>query len=184
MHIKDDILTFEKYKKAKRSIKCGKSTGEDCIMPEVLTYVPIDDIVLDIIISYQNGFRQKRSTVGHVLAIRRILEGIKNLPCVLSFIDFKKELYSIHRGNMAYLLRSYGIPDKLVNAIHENYYNTISKLYSPDSVSEEFDIIAGVLQGDNLSPYLFTNVLDYALRKAINGRDLEELGFTFVQSKS
>ena len=42
LHIKDDIFTFDKYKRAKISIKCGKSAGEDGIMPEVLTYVPND----------------------------------------------------------------------------------------------------------------------------------------------
>ena len=46
---------------------------------------------------------------------------------------------------MAKVLRSYGIPDKLVDAINGSYANTRSKVYSPDGVSEEFDIVAGVL---------------------------------------
>ena len=124
------------YKKAKRSLKCGKRAGEDGIISEVLKYVPIDDMLLDIINKYyinseqpnpwnisnivpvsksgdltkadnylgisltsviaktynsmilsrirpvlysllrpnQNGLRQKRTTVGQVLAIRRLLE--------------------------------------------------------------------------------------------------------------
>ena len=50
----------------------------------------------------QNGFRQKRSTVG-----RRILEGITNkkLPYVLIFIYFKKAFDYKHRGSMAKVLR-------------------------------------------------------------------------------
>ena len=32
----------------KRSIKCGKSPGEDGLMPEELKYVPINDTVIDI----------------------------------------------------------------------------------------------------------------------------------------
>ena len=32
LHIKDDIFTLDEYKKAKISIKCGKSAGEDGIM--------------------------------------------------------------------------------------------------------------------------------------------------------
>ena len=68
----------------------------------------------------QNGFRQKRSTVNHILAIRRILEGIanKNVSAVLTFIDFNNAFDSIHRGMMTEVLRSYGIPNKLVNAIN------------------------------------------------------------------
>ena len=133
----------------------------------------------------QNGFRQKRTSVGQILAIRRILEGIKdnNLPAIFTFIDFKKAFESIHRGNMAKVLRSYGIPDNLVDAINGSYDNTRTKVCSPDGVSEEFDIVAGVLQGDTLSPCLFIIVLDYALRKAINGHE-EELGFIIVPRRS
>ena len=46
-----------------------------------------------------------------------------------------------------------------------------------------FEITAGVLQGDTLAPFLFIIVLDYALRKAISGRE-EELGFTINPRKS
>ena len=44
------------------------------------------------------------------------------------------------------VIRSYGIPDKLFNTINRSYANTRSKVYSSDGVSEEFDIVAGVLQ--------------------------------------
>ena len=248
LYIKDDIFTLDEYKRAKRLIKCGKSAWEDGIMPEVLKYVPIDEIVLDIInksyiyiyseqpdlwnisnivpvpksgyltkadnyrgISFTsimaktynrmiinrirpvldpllrhnpNGFRQKRTAVGQIIAISRILEGNKdnNLPDIFTFIDFKKAFDSIHRGKMTKVLRSYSIPDKLVHAIN-GYANTRAKVYSPDGVSEEFDIVAGVLQGNTLSPYLFIIVLDYVLRKAINGHN-EELGFTIVPRRS
>ena len=74
----------------------------------------------------QNGFRQERTTVGQILAIRRILEGIKskNVPVDFTFIDFKKAFYSVHRGKMIKILRSYGIPDKIVNAIEASYAST------------------------------------------------------------
>ena len=78
---------------------------------------------------------------------------------------------------MARVLSSYGIHDKLVDAINGSYANTRAKVYSPDGVSEDFDIVAGVIQGDTLSPYLFIIVLDYAIRKAINEHE-EEFGFT------
>ena len=79
----------------------------------------------------QNIFRQKRTIVGQILAIRRILEGIKdkNLPAIFTFIEFKKEFDYIHRGKMAKVLRSYGIPDKLEDAINGNYANTRAKVY-------------------------------------------------------
>ena len=84
---------------------------------------------------------------------------------------------------MANVLRSYGIPDKLVDAIHGNYANTRENVYSPDGVSEEFDLVSGVLQRENVSPYLFINVIDYAPTNAINGHE-EELGFTTLPRRS
>ena len=56
----------------------------------------------------QNGFRQERTTVGQILAIRRILEGVKskNVPVYFTFIDFKKAFYSVHRCKMIKIRRS------------------------------------------------------------------------------
>ena len=41
------------------------------------------------------------------------------------------------------------------------YRNTKVKVRSPDGDTEYFDIVAGVLQGDTLAPYLFIICLDY-----------------------
>ena len=48
----------------------------------------------------QNGFRPSRNTTQHILALRRIIEGIKsrNMPAVLTFIDFKKAFDSSPRS--------------------------------------------------------------------------------------
>ena len=63
------------------------------------------------------------------------------------------------------------------------YTDTKAKVLSPDGETELFDILAGVLQGDTLAPYLFIKSLDYALGKAINGRE-EELGFQIQRRQS
>ena len=48
------------------------------------------------------------------------------------------------------------------------YRNTKIKVCSPDGDTDYFDIVAGVLQGDTLAPYLFIICLDYMLRTSIN----------------
>ena len=63
------------------------------------------------------------------------------------------------------------------------YEGTKAKVISPDGESDLFEILAGVLQGDTLAPYLFAIVIDYCMRKAISG-DEERLGFTLEQRKS
>ena len=48
------------------------------------------------------------------------------------------------------------------------YRNTKVKVRSPDKDTEYFDIVAGVLQGDTIAPYLFIICLDYMLRTSID----------------
>ena len=133
----------------------------------------------------QNGFRQNRSTVGQILALRRLLEGVRDhaLAAVITFIDFRKAFDSIHRGRLIEILHAYGVPDKLVQAIGASYARTRAKVCSPDGETDYFDISAGVLQGDTLAPFLFIVALDYALRCAVDGRE-EELGFILVPRRS
>ena len=82
----------------------------------------------------QNGFRPGRSTVSQILALRRIIEGVKsnNLPAIITFIDFTKAFDTIHRGKMIKILRAYGIPNELVEAIEDMYQDTTAKVLSPD----------------------------------------------------
>ena len=131
----------------------------------------------------QNGFRRKRSTMGQILTIRRIL-GVRanNLPAVLLFIDFSKAFDSIHRGKMRGILIAYGIPQERVDAIIMLHQDTCSMVRSPDGNTEFFDIIAGVLQGDTLAPYIFIICLDYVLRRAPD--ENKKLRLTLTKQKS
>ena len=72
------------------------------------------------------------------------------------------------------ILTSYGVPTKIVEAINILYKDTVAQVLTPDGGTEFFDVVAGVLQGDTLAPFLFIIALDYALREAT--RD-PEIGF-------
>ena len=48
------------------------------------------------------------------------------------------------------------------------YKTTKIKVRYPDGDTDNFDIVAGVLQGDTLAPYLFIIGLDYVLRMSID----------------
>ena len=131
----------------------------------------------------QNGFRRNRSTSSQILTIRRILEGVraKNLQATLLFVDFTKAFDFIHRGKMEQILLSYGLPEETVAAIIL-YRNTKVKVRSPDGDTEHFDIVAGVLQGDTLAPYLFINCVDYVLRTSID--NIRENSFVLTKKRS
>ena len=75
---------------------------------------------------------------------------------------------------MLQILKAYGIPTQLVDAVGKTYEETPLMSFH-DCETEFFKITTGLLQGDTIAPYLFTIVLDYALREAIEGRE-ESLG--------
>ena len=106
----------------------------------------------------QNGFRPGRAK--H-----------KNLPCVLSFIDFKKAFDSINRDSVFKTFRAYGIPSKIVNAAHALDINTIVTIRTDEGLTDDFRPCKGVLQGDVLAPYLFIIILDYAMRQSVQPKD-------------
>ena len=76
---------------------------------------------------------------------------------------------------MEQILLAYGIPKETVAAITILYRNTKVKVRSPDGDTEYFNIVAGVLQGDTLAPYLFIICLDYVLRTSIDKNQREWL---------
>ena len=126
----------------------------------------IRPVLENILRDNQNGFREKRSTTAQIFTLRLIIEGVKQkqLPAVIIFVDFSKAFYSIDRSKMEQILETYGIPNEIIKAIMTMYKNIQVFVRSPDGDAEFFDIIAGVLQGDTLAPYLFIIVLDYVLR--------------------
>ena len=75
----------------------------------------------------------------------------------------------------------YGLPKETVAAITILYRNTKVKVRSPDGDTEYFDIVAGVLQGDTLPPYLFIIYLDYMLRTSID--KIRENGFELKKKR-
>ena len=89
----------------------------------------------------QNSFRRNRSTTWQILTIHRILEGIraKNLEATILFVNFTKDLDSIHRGKMEQILLAYGLPKETVAAIMILYRNTKVKVHSPDGDIDYFD---------------------------------------------
>ena len=62
------------------------------------------------------------------------------------------------------------------------YTNTSAQVITLDGKTEFFEILAGVLQGDTLAPYLFVIVMDYCMRIALEKHP--DLGFTLTPARS
>ena len=108
--------------------------------------------------SNQKGFREGRTTVSHILALRCLIEevGLNNLPAIITFIDFAKAFDTIRRGRKCWQFSEHnGLPKETVDAIGIMYEGTSAKVITPDLETEAFNILASVLQGDTLAPYPF-----------------------------
>ena len=84
------------------------------------------------------------------------------------------------------ILRDYGIPVKIVDAIEAIYRNSRSMIFVDDNISKEFDVTTDILQGDTLAPLLFIVVIDYVMQNAqkdhTNGKDESGLKTNLRQS--
>ena len=83
---------------------------------------------------------------------------------------------------MEQILLAYGLQKETVTAIMILYKNTKVKVRSPYGDTEYFDIVAGVLQGDTLAPYLFIICLNYVLRTSID--KIRESGFELTKKRN
>ena len=83
---------------------------------------------------------------------------------------------------MEQILLAYGLPKETVAAITILYRNSKVKVRSPDGDTEYFDIVAGVLQGDTLTSYLFIICLDNELRTSID--KIGENGFALTKKRN
>ena len=128
----------------------------------------------DLLAEWQEYFISLLNNVnGQAHILRRVLEGFRDyqLSLVVTFIDFKKAFDSINRKVMFAVLRHYGIPEAVVNAISVLHKNSKSVVMVDRGLSDPFDVTTGVLQGDVLAPFLFVVLVDYLLKKATSQLD-------------
>ena len=90
------------------------------------------------------------------------------MEAILIFVDFKKAFDSVDRDKLFEILSLYGIPTKIIDAIRLLYVNTKASVLTPDGETDTFPILAGILQGDTLAPFLFIIVVDYVMRVSVD----------------
>ena len=83
----------------------------------------------------------------------------------LCFVDLIKAYDSVNRAAMIAVLRSYGVPNQLVNLVGELYTGTKCCVRTMEGTSEAFEVTTGVRQGCILSPRLFNCFLDQIMKE-------------------
>ena len=119
----------------------------------------------------QAGFRARRGTIEQIFILRNIIEQTNEWQSTLylNFIDYEKAFDSIHRESLWKIMRSYGIPEKLINIIKEFYRDFKFSIEDNGETSEWFEVLTSVKQGCNMSGFLFLLATDWIMRRTTDG---------------
>ena len=104
----------------------------------------------------QNGFRNDRSTVGHVSTLTSIIETQKlKISTFAAFIDFRKAYDGIDRTKLFSKLRDLGISDRMYKSLESLYKDVKCSVRLNNIHTDWFAIKCRLKQGCSLSPVLF-----------------------------
>src|SRR6218665_2566554 len=90
---------------------------------------------------------------------------------LINFVDFKKAFDSIHRESLWKIMKSYGIPQRIIDIIRNFYNGSKCAAKHGGEVRKWFQIITGVRQGYFLSPLIFALVVDWVMTRLMSGKN-------------
>lgn len=130
---------------------------------------------------YQGGLRKGKSTIDQLTIVGQLVkkkyEFRQNIWQV--FVDFKKAYDSIHRDSLYNIMHEFGFTSKLISLTKLCMNNTKYQVRVDQTLSEKFEVITGLKQGDANSPLMFNIALEKIIRYVKNNN----LGTTWVSHK-
>ena len=118
----------------------------------------------------QCGFRKGRGCVDQIFLLRVLAEKARefNTSHYMAFVDLRKAYDSVNHDTLWMILQKrYHLPNKLVRILRMLHHDTRGAVRAYGRVSEEFDNISGVRQGDVLAPTLFNLFSDAIIATAL-----------------
>ena len=111
----------------------------------------------NIINDNQFGFRENKSTVDCLFILQTIvnIQLHKKRKMYCAFVDFKKAFDLVYRNGIRFKLCESGAPLTIVKAIKAIYNSVKVCVRNLGSISDCFDSLVVVKQGEPLSPLLF-----------------------------
>lgn len=114
----------------------------------------------------QAALRRGRGTIEQIFILRNIVE--QTIEC---FVDYEKAFGSVDRETLWKIMESYGIPPKLFRMVKAIYDGNQCAVVDGAGQTGWFDVKSGVKQGCNMSGFLFSLVIDWIMRKKLEGHN-------------
>lgn len=111
---------------------------------------------------FQAGYRKGYSPVDNIFLLKGLTDFFKvkagklNKKLFVAFIDFSKAFDLVNRAMLWEDLLALGIHGRVFDIIQDMYKTTLSRVRWNGDLSDPFEISRGVLQGEVLSPLLFS----------------------------
>ena len=107
----------------------------------------------------QAEFRRSRSCTDNIFILNSIIQihlRLKARKVFVAFVDFKSAFDTINHNLLWQKLYNSGISAKFIRIFKSLYSNATMKLKSNSYFTKTYEIVEGVLQGESLSPLLFS----------------------------
>ena len=116
---------------------------------------------LNLLHPHLMGFRPRMKTSNNCLVLKRLIDKQfkENEELYSCFIDFSEAFDTVWTKGLLAKIESYGINGKILNLLRSLCSNTTAHVKLGDAISDSFEIMLGVKQGDPQAQELL-NILD------------------------
>lgn len=116
-------------------------------------------IIEDKMPEFQAGFRAGRGCIDNVFALNATIQIHLRSPgskVFALFVDFRRAFDGVIHNHLWSKLSSMGVSDKFIRILIDLYRNATIRVRDNDDLSQPVTVERGVLQGEVLSPTLFS----------------------------
>ena len=106
----------------------------------------------------QEGFRRHRNTMRSLQSLLNVYENarLSNQNVYAVYIDYSNAFNTIDQDKLLQVLYDLGFANVAIDAVKNIYQGAVTKVKTPVGKTEAINVDRGVLQGDTLSPFLFS----------------------------
>ncbi len=117
---------------------------------------------------YQGGFRNDRSTTDQLFSIRQAMEKCREFNVALHhlFVDFETAYDKMFRRKIWSTMAEFNFPKKLIDLSKLTLSHVRAKVRIRNNLSDAFEVMDGLRQGDGLASLFFNIVLEKVIRES------------------